>query len=81
MSEALETRALELEQELPLSRREELVARLEHVRGVRLALFDARDTRRLTVASAPGTFSDETLLDFLRHLGVTARVVEAAAEG
>lgn len=67
---------LRLAEALDLDRREEIVLRLCHQRGVQDVWFDAEDTTRLLVRADPASFSALTLRDFVHRLGVGARVCD-----
>lgn len=71
-------RALEVHfaEALNLDRREEIVLRLQHQRGIAGAWFDPRDPTRLLVQADPAHFSALTLRDFIRRLWVGARVLD-----
>ena len=67
---------LELDVDSPLDSagREAVITRLQHQLGVIDAWFDAGERSRLIVHVEPGRFSPTTLLDFVRGLGVKARL-------
>ncbi len=67
---------MHFEQALTLDRREEVVLRLQHQRGVVRAWFDPLNPTRLLVQADPVYFSALTLRDFVRRLWVGTRVLD-----
>lgn len=73
-AERYQTFEVRFAEALDLDRREEVVLRLCHQRGVRDAWFDAADATRLLVHADPGRFSAVTLRDFVLGLRLGARI-------
>lgn len=63
-----------LAHEADQDRRQALVMKLEWERGIRSAVFDAADPRRLRIDYDPARFSELTLLDTVRRHGWQAEL-------
>lgn len=72
--EHIERKTLTIEEDTGLERRQEIVALLEWEPGIQRAWFEHDDPHRLYIECDPAHFSETTLVDFVDHHGVHARV-------
>ncbi len=69
MPEKQQTVEIFVREDMDVYQRSELVAKLEHERGIARAYFEHGDHHRLVVVYNPGFFSRITLLDKIREDG------------
>lgn len=74
MSQGTEQVEIYIQEDVEVSRRSWLVAKLEQERGIIVATFEGGDHHRLSVRYEPGHFSHLTLLDTLKELGVHGEI-------
>ena len=75
MSKEQEQAEIYIQQDLDVSQRSWLVAKLEHKRGIISAWFKGGDHHRLTVHYDHGHFSHVTLLDTIKEHGFHGEIV------
>ncbi|MGD8593226.1 MAG: hypothetical protein PVF82_10370 [Gammaproteobacteria bacterium] len=67
---------IDIREDLDVSQRASLVAKLEHETGIVSAWFAGGDHHRLTIHFEPEHFSHETLLDTIKLHGFHGKIVE-----
>ena len=76
MSNEREQVEIFIQEDMDVSQRAWLVAKLEHERGIVGAWFKGGDHHRLTVYFDPNHFSHSTLLDAIKLHGFHGKIVE-----
>jgi len=66
---------IKIQEDMDVSQRSWLVAKLEHIKGIISAWFDSEDHHRLTVHYERDHFSHLTLLDTIKEHGFHGKIV------